>query len=114
LEERLYGWWTQRRDRGASKVSDSPVAEERRTPLDAILNEIDRALNGGFYYLAIMAAMTLPGICAALKSPDGRSGGREYKAWFDEKLAGKWSFLTADDCYSFRCGVIHQGQFGDL
>jgi hypothetical protein len=86
----------------------------QRTPLDPMLWEIERAVGAGFYYLAVSACLSLPAVCAALEQADGRSERDDYKAWFDENLSAKLTFLTADDCYSFRCGVLHQGRFGDL
>jgi hypothetical protein len=84
------------------------------TPLDPILDEIELALDAKFFYLAIALTTTLPDMCAALISDDGRSEPRRYKAWLDENRGDKFSFLTAKDFYSLRCGVVHQGRLGDL
>jgi hypothetical protein len=83
-------------------------------PLDSILDEIEKALSVGLYYLAIMLAVTLPDICVALESQDARSNTPRYKAWYDAHLSAKFPGLTADDCFSLRCGVVHQGRFGLL
>jgi hypothetical protein len=80
--------------------------------MEPILQEIEKALNAKLYYLAIVLAVTLPDICAALEASDGRTSSTRYKAWYKADLAGKVWFLTEDDCYSLRCGVVHQGQFG--
>jgi hypothetical protein len=80
--------------------------------MEPILAEIEKALDAGLYYLAVMLAVAIPDICGALESKDGRSGPVQYKAWYDAHLANRIYDLTADDCYSLRCGVVHQGKFG--
>src|ERR1022692_3417221 len=84
----------------------------RMGPMEAILTEIDRALDAGLYYLAIALSLTLPDICGALESPDGGATRERFTAWYDTYLAQTYQSLTAADCYSLRCGVIHQGRFG--
>jgi hypothetical protein len=80
--------------------------------METVLQEIERALSHRLYYLAIVLSVTLPDICAALEADDGRTNPARYKAWYKANLSTKFSFLTEDDCYSLRCGVVHQGQFG--
>ncbi len=78
--------------------------------METILHELSRALQARAYYLAIMLALAIPDICSALESEDGRTHPDKYKAWYGKYLADKFSPLTADDCYSLRCGVLHQGR----
>ncbi len=80
--------------------------------MNTILVEIDHALNAGLYYLAVMMAVALPDICAALESRNGETTKSRYKDWYDANLLTKYPNFTADDCYSLRCGVIHQGRLG--
>ena len=80
--------------------------------LEAVLQEIEKALQSGFYYTAIVMTLTLPDICAALESPDGRTERKLYKKWYNDNLSLKFPNLTASDCYSLRCGVVHQGRMG--
>lgn len=85
------------------------------SPLYPILNEINKAAAGGFPFLAIAMTVALPDICASLASPDGRSNIERYKEWCKNNLDQKnFSFVTADDLWSMRCGVLHNGRFGDL
>jgi hypothetical protein len=77
--------------------------------LDVITREIEVALKGGFYYLAIIGSLTLPDICSALESQDGTTSGKQYMHWCDSWLLPKYPFLTSSEIYSLRCGVIHQG-----
>lgn len=84
----------------------SPPAGE----LEILLTEIERALDAGFSYLAVLSALALPDICGALESEDGRAHPTRYKGWYTANLATVWPMLTADECYSLRCGVLHQGR----
>ena len=85
-------------------------------PLDTVLQDIQRALDAGSY-LALVVALTLPGICAALEDPSGRYiSGRDsmaYRDWYNAHLRPMYRDLTDVDCYSLRCGTVHQGKFGD-
>lgn len=83
--------------------------------MDAILDEIDAVLAAGLSYVAVALSLTLPGICAALESPTGSTRGEDgvrYKRWYDAHLASIYPNITSADCYSLRCGVVHQGRFG--
>jgi len=82
------------------------------TEMETILGEIQKALDAGLYYLAVASALSLPDVCSALESPTGMTSGNQYKAWYDTWLASRYPNLTADDIYSLRCGVVHQGRFG--
>ena len=55
--------------------------------MDVILAEVDRALNAGFYYLAVDNCLALPDICAAMESADGETTGNRYKAWYEKWIA---------------------------
>jgi hypothetical protein len=83
--------------------------------MEMILQDIERALQQQFYYLAIAVSLSLPDICAALAEPTGSTAGRNqvaYENWYNANLAAKYPTLTASDCYRLRCGVSHQGRFG--
>ena len=84
------------------------------SPLYPILNEINKAAKEGLPFLAIAMCVALPDICASLASADGRSVPHTYKAWCKNNLGAEFSFVTPDDLYSMRCGVLHNGRFGDL
>ena len=83
--------------------------------METIFREVERALAAQLYYLAMAIALTIPDTCAALESPTGDTSGRNaeaYRDWFDANLAPRLPQLTAVDCYSLRCGVVHQGRIG--
>lgn len=86
------------------------------SPLHPLLKEINEAAQGGLPFLAVAMTVALPDICASLISPDGRTSGDRYKQWCDENLVptGKFDFVTSHDLYSMRCGILHNGRFGDL
>lgn len=85
------------------------------SPLYALLNEINEAAGGNTPLLAVAMTVALPDICVSLISEDGRSDGERYRAWCGDNLPrDKFSFVTPDDLYSMRCGVLHNGRFGDL
>lgn len=82
-------------------------------PLQWLLNEINSAIKAKIYYSAISVCLTLPHICSALEREDGRGERDGYYSWYRKYMAG-FKYLTAEDAYSFRNGVLHQGRFGDL
>lgn len=91
------------------------MPEHLQSPLYQLLNQINFAANNGLHLLAIGMAVALPDLCASLSKPDGRSGGKDYKKWCAANLTGsKFSYVTPEDLYSIRCGVLHQGRFGGL
>jgi hypothetical protein len=90
-------------------VADTPKE------LEAILNEIQKALDGKLYYLAIAVALSVPDICACLEcDPDKYiwATKEKYTAWCDANLIDQFKNLTSEDLYCLRGGVLHQGHFG--
>ncbi len=76
-----------------------------------LLTQIKLALSNNLYYLALFTTLTLPDICAAMESEDGEASGKKYKEWFNNNLSAKFfGKFTADDCYFYRCSVLHQGR----
>src|SRR3990167_10578362 len=74
------------------------------------LEQIEAALNSNLYYVALFTALSIPDICGALESSDGFATDEKYKKWFDKHIAPKYNgFLTGEDCYYFRCSLLHQG-----
>ena len=81
----------------------------RQHPLEMTLQEIEKAIEAGLYYAALVVALTLPDICAALEDERAYSGRDEYKKWYRENLGDKFTFMSDDAAYSLRCGVVHKG-----
>jgi hypothetical protein len=80
--------------------------------MERILQEIAAAWNARLFYVAIAQTLTLPDICAALESADGRSSGSKFKDWYSANAASAFPLLTGEDVWCLRCGVLHQGRFG--
>lgn len=81
-------------------------------PMEVTLQQIERALEVGLFYAAVVMALTLPDICAALEDEQAYSGRDEYKKWYRENLAERFPSMTDADAYSLRCGVVHKGNLG--
>lgn len=74
------------------------------------LAQIRRGLNANLYYLSLFSALAIPDICGAMSSENGETNREKYAAWFDKYVAPKYKgFLNGDDCYYFRCSLLHQG-----
>ena len=85
------------------------------SPLYPLLNQINDAAENGLHLIAIGMAVALPAICASLAMENGRAQRDEYKAWCAENLSSqKFTGITPDELYSWRCGVLHQGRFDDI
>lgn len=85
-----------------------------QSPLHPLLEEINKAASGGMPFLAVAMTVALPDICVSLASEDGRTSRERYEMWCKDNLASRFSFVTGKDLYSMRCGVLHNGRFGDL
>jgi hypothetical protein len=50
-------------------------------------------------------------MCAGLESPNGRTSGPSYIAWFDRWVAGTYGGnFSGADCWGLRCSMSHQGR----
>jgi hypothetical protein len=75
--------------------------------MDELITDIRKALEADLLTLALVGALTLPDVCAALESPDGRTSGELYARWVDKNLRG-YRALRGEDMWALRCGVLHQ------
>lgn len=80
-----------------------------------LLDQIDAAVRGRLYYVALFAALALPDICGALESEDGLANKARYVDWFNRYVAPRYTgsrgtTLTGEDAYYFRCSMLHQGR----
>jgi len=79
--------------------------------MDRLFHEIVIAVNQGLYFLALIATLYAPDMCAGLEKPDGRTSGPLYIAWFDRWVAAKYGGrFTGTDCYGLRCSLLHEGR----
>ncbi len=79
--------------------------------LEEVAEQIEKAANDGDYVLALFGALTLPSICGALESADGVDSKEKYKGWYDTWMRPSYQgFLDGEQCYYFRCAMLHQGR----
>jgi hypothetical protein len=78
--------------------------------VEAILRDIERALEAKLYYLAILICVMIPDICAGLERPDGRTSPDLYKKWYTKHIQQTVGGVPAEECYSLRCGMTHQAR----
>jgi hypothetical protein len=79
------------------------------SPLASVLDDIQRAIDARLYYPALLAALTLPEICAALsldKSVFIKQ--KHYADFVDKYTTPKELGLDGVDCYRLRGGVVHR------
>ena len=94
-----------------------------------LINQIEGSLGSGFYYLSLFGALALPDIAGALESDDGEASGKKYIDWYEKWVRPRFlesplsmipeqvrlqfgdqrSPLSGEDCYYFRCSLLHQG-----
>lgn len=78
--------------------------------MDDFLSQIEKALDNNLFFVALQSVLSLPDICGALQTDDDVRSKTRYMEWFDEY--GKKYIrcqMTAEDCYNFRCSMLHQG-----
>ena len=66
--------------------------------MDEILNQIQEALNHKLYLIALQCCLTLPDICSALQSDNGKTDSKKYKKWYKDFCKSS-TYLDAKDCY---------------
>lgn len=72
--------------------------------------QIKKGLDVNLYFLSLFSALAIPDICGAMGSKNGEANPEKYKAWFDKYIAPQYNnFLNGEDCYYFRCSLLHQG-----
>jgi len=94
-----------------------------------LLEQLERSLEFGLYYLSLITTLTIPDIASALDAEDGQATGDRYKAWYDQWVRPRFgesvrklladqaiplgllvdSPLDGEACYRFRCSLLHQG-----
>jgi len=75
-----------------------------------LLGQIKKGLDNNLYYLSLFAVLSIPDICGAIDSENGEASKDKYVQWFNKYVARKYTgFLDGEDCYYFRCSLLHQG-----
>ena len=75
--------------------------------LRLLADQMRAAGAGGQYFAALLIALTLPDMCGALASENGRASRSKYRAWLVANL--HVSDDHAQSIYDFRCSPLHQG-----
>lgn len=75
--------------------------------MENLLTEIEKCIEHGLYQTAIGMSLSIPDMCGALGSENGRATGNKYKVWFRNNV-GEDAGISAEDCYRFRCSFLHQ------
>lgn len=83
--------------------------------MESLLTQIEKGIDANLYYLSLFISLSIPDICAALESSDGKTSGTKYKKWVNNYLVSiKPSMygerLSADHIWLFRCALLHQGR----
>jgi hypothetical protein len=84
-------------------------------PLEAILQDIRKAIEAKLYYLALSVTLSVPDICSTLEltwKPKDRikDVGPRYRKWCGRYLIPQYGVFTAEDCWALRGGVLHNGR----
>lgn len=94
-----------------------------------LVEQIERSLGTGAYYLSLFGALSIPDIAGALSSESGEASGKKYAEWYDAWARPRFteavlaalpeharpyikdmkSPLSGDDCYRFRCALLREG-----
>lgn len=72
------------------------------------LRQIRLAIDANLYFVALFSVLAIPDLCGAISSKGGTSSKKKYIEWFDKYVAANY-FLKGEDCYYFRCSLLHQG-----
>ena len=73
-------------------------------------NQIEESIRANLYYVGLIGTLCIPDICGAIDSEDGIGTKQKYIAWFDKYVGASYSrWLSGEDCYYFRCSLLHQG-----
>ena len=74
------------------------------------LQQITESLDSGRYYVALFCSVGIPDICGAIDSEDGEANRDTYASWFDTYVGPGYDHFNGEDCYYFRCSLLHQGR----
>ena len=74
-----------------------------------LLDQIEVAINGRIYLVALFTSLAIPDICGAIGSENGCATQQKYIDWYDKNAKQICSYLSGEDCYFFRCSLLHQG-----
>ena len=77
--------------------------------MEELLNQIKKALECKLYLVALQSTLTIPDICAKLTIKKGNTHKPNYIKCYEENIKNKQK-LTGEECYAFRCAMLHEGR----
>ena len=96
--------------------------------MNDFIDQVERSLRQGTYYLSLTGALAIPDIAGAIQSSNGEASGQKYIDWYEKwarpqfakrmkqalppsvgNLIQPENPLSGDACYRFRCSMLHQG-----
>lgn len=77
--------------------------------MEELLTKIKKALECKLYLVALQSTLTIPDICAKLTIGKGDVHKSDYINWYEGNIKNKQG-LTGQECYSFRCAMLHEGR----
>lgn len=87
--------------------------------VDILVREIDAAVKGKLYSVALVALLTLPDICGSMEYGETEPVRDRYIKWLETFGVLLWSSYQKkdvnfgpSDVYELRCRVLHQGEVG--
>jgi hypothetical protein len=76
--------------------------------VDELIAQVRAGSTAGLHYLALFGALSIPDICGALSSQDGKASSTKYKDWLRHNVPEQAG--GADLIYGLRCSLLHQGR----
>ena len=83
--------------------------------MEDYIRQLRATYRSELYYFTLFGTLSLIDFCAALNSPSGETSPTLFKEWFSKYLPqysstsfGSITSFSADECYKFRCRMLHQ------
>ena len=77
--------------------------------MNDLLQQVEIAIKAKLFYLALFTTLCIPDICGAMEAEDGNANKDRYIKWYNRYISAD-CVLSAEDCYYFRCSLLHQGK----
>lgn len=77
--------------------------------MENFFSQIEKCLDAELYHPALVCTLILPDICAALSAPAGKTTRELYKKWYTKYVGYFSDIFDPDNCWNFRCSIIHEG-----
>ena len=90
-------------------MANEDERSEITSPVFGLLSEVDAAVKGGAWVLALMGLVAVPDICSALQSENAWATKDKYLAWFKKYLSHEYPNVDAEEFYQVRNSMLHTG-----